>query len=120
MSGMLGAMATSSVSASRQADGCGGAGSDAGAACSAGLPFEGDACRSLSGFSRAAVGASGGRGFGNGTAAFDIGSAAGASAGRGIGSGTAARRTFPTFPRDLGDASLNRMSHGAAQQPFFA
>ena len=68
MSGMLGAIAMASVSASRQADGCG-VGCGAGAACWSGLPFGGAACCSLSGLSRSADGASAGRGFGSGTAA---------------------------------------------------
>src|SRR6266480_4369396 len=66
MSGMLGAMAISSVRASRQADGGGGA---AGAACSAGSP---GACFLAPDLSGSAAGASAGRALGNGT---DAGSA---------------------------------------------
>jgi hypothetical protein len=66
MSGMLGAMAISSVKASRQAEGGGGA---AGAACSAGSP---GVCFLAPDLSGSAAGASAGRALGNGT---DAGSA---------------------------------------------
>jgi hypothetical protein len=83
MSGMLGAMAISSVSACRHAEGCG----------------SGTACPS-----RLAVAA--GAGF---SPADCSGAAAGASAGRGFGNGTAMRCAVP---RCLGGADPNRSVHG--------
>ncbi len=93
MSGMLGAIAIASVSASRQAEGGGGDG----AACSTGFSVSGGAGFSAAGFSGSglldfAVGASAGRGFGSGTEA-----------------GSAARR-------GLGLRSPNRSPQGACGQ----
>jgi hypothetical protein len=65
---MLGAIATASVSASRQADG----GDTAGAACSgAGLSLVAVEGFPAAGLAASAAGASAGRGFGNGTDAGD-------------------------------------------------
>src|SRR5438128_3717292 len=66
MSGMLGAMAISSVRASRQAEGGGGA---AGAACSAGFSVPPGVCFLAPDLSGSAAGASAGRALGNGTEA---------------------------------------------------
>jgi hypothetical protein len=66
---MLGAMAISSVRASRQAEGGGGA---AGAACSVGFPVSAGVCFLAPDLSGSAAGASAGRALGNGT---DAGSA---------------------------------------------
>jgi hypothetical protein len=85
---MLGAIAISSVSASRQAEGGGGAG----AACSAGLSGSAGARFAAAGFSGSAAGASAGRGLGNGTDA-----------------GSAARRSFGRFSR-------NRSPQGSCDQ----
>ena len=104
MSGMLGAIAISSVSASRQAEGGGGAG----AACSAALSVS--AGLSGSGLSARPAG-SGLVGLGS------LASALGASAGRGFGSGTA-QHHCPA--RLLGRLSPNRPLQGpGGQAPAF-
>jgi hypothetical protein len=98
MSGMLGAIAIASVSASRHAEGGGGVGGAV--ACSAGFSAGG-----LVG----AVGASGGF-----SATGLEGSTAGASAGRGFGSGTdTGNKTVErTDLRGLGLFALNSLPHG--------
>ena len=94
MSGMLGAIAISSVSASRQAEGGGGAG----AACSAALPVPAGAGFSGSGLSDSAGWVQAWLGLPTWTRAPRFG----ASAGRGFGSGTAstgpARLLRPDLP----------------------